>query len=95
MEKETATPPPPSADKAKDEATQPAGDQDAGATAVSKSTPEREAAFKDYVRIFSYAKKWDYVLLVAAALTSIGAGIVSPYANPPLTERLTAALPWT
>ena len=39
--------------------------------------PEREATFKDYIRIFSYAKKWDYVLIVAATIASIGAGTVS------------------
>ncbi|TLS25983.1 hypothetical protein PpBr36_07704 [Pyricularia pennisetigena] len=36
--------------------------------------PEREASFKDYLRVFSYAKKFDYALMVAAAIASIGAG---------------------
>ena len=40
--------------------------------------PEREATFKDYLRIFSYAEKFDYALMVAASLASVGAGIVRP-----------------
>jgi ATP-binding cassette, subfamily B (MDR/TAP), member 1 len=41
-----------------------------------KIRPEREATFKDYLRIFSYAKKWDYALLLGAGFASIGAGTV-------------------
>ena len=47
------------------------------APALANGPPEREATAKDYIRIFSYAKKWDYLLLVAAAIASIGAGTVS------------------
>ena len=47
------------------------------AKVTANAAPEREANFKDYIRIFSYAKRWDYALLAAAALASIGAGTVS------------------
>ncbi|KAK3341763.1 P-loop containing nucleoside triphosphate hydrolase protein [Lasiosphaeria hispida] len=43
--------------------------------------PEREANFNDYVRIFTYATKWDFVLMVGAAIASIGAGITMPLMN--------------
>ncbi len=53
------------------------GDKNQASPVASKARPVREANFKDYVRIFSYAQKWDYVMLVAAGLASVGAGIVS------------------
>ncbi|RYP45320.1 hypothetical protein DL768_008304 [Monosporascus sp. mg162] len=40
--------------------------------------PEREPSFKDYIRVFSYAKKWDIVLLTAAAIASAGTGVTMP-----------------
>jgi ATP-binding cassette, subfamily B (MDR/TAP), member 1 len=46
-----------------------------------KARPEREAEFKDYLRIFSYAAKWDILLMVGAALASIGAGVTMPLMN--------------
>ena len=46
--------------------------------AEKKAKPEKEAGWGDYFRVFTYAKKWDYVLMAAAAVASIGAGIVSP-----------------
>ena len=42
---------------------------------------EREASLKDYLRVFGYATKWDIVLMVMAALASIGAGITTPLMN--------------
>ena len=45
--------------------------------AAKAARAEREAEFKDYLRIFSYATRWDYLLMVAAALASLGAGTVS------------------
>ncbi|ORY66201.1 P-loop containing nucleoside triphosphate hydrolase protein [Pseudomassariella vexata] len=42
---------------------------------------EREARFSDYVRVFSYAKPWDFVLMVMAAVASIGAGVTMPLLN--------------
>ncbi|KND86377.1 Multidrug resistance protein 2 [Tolypocladium ophioglossoides CBS 100239] len=48
------------------------------ATTNIKVRPEREPGFKDYIRIFSYATKWDVFAYVAAAIASIGAGILIP-----------------
>lgn len=42
---------------------------------------EREATFKDYLRVFTYATKWDYLLMAGAAVASIGAGITMPLMN--------------
>jgi ABC-type multidrug transport system fused ATPase/permease subunit len=46
-----------------------------------KARPEREATFKDYLRVFSYAKRLDYALMLAGAIASIGAGITLPLMN--------------
>ncbi|TQN66296.1 ABC transporter BEA3 [Colletotrichum shisoi] len=43
--------------------------------------PEREPAFRDYVRVFSYATKWDMVIYVFASVASIGAGTTLPLMN--------------
>lgn len=37
---------------------------------------ERQPTFKDFIRVFSYAKKIDWLLMVAACVSSIGSGIV-------------------
>lgn len=47
----------------------------------TKTHPEREPTFKDYFRIFSYATKRDILMLVVAALASIGAGVTLPLMN--------------
>lgn len=44
------------------------------AKAVSR---EREAGWGDYFRCFTYAKKWDFLMMAAAAIAAIGAGVVS------------------
>jgi ABC-type multidrug transport system fused ATPase/permease subunit len=49
--------------------------------AANKARPEREATAADYFRVFTYAKKWDFVLMAAAALASIGAGTTLPLMN--------------
>ncbi|KAK3300285.1 P-loop containing nucleoside triphosphate hydrolase protein [Chaetomium fimeti] len=46
-----------------------------------KARPEREATAADYFRVFTYAKKWDFVLMAAAAIASIGAGTTMPLMN--------------
>ncbi|RGP81582.1 hypothetical protein FLONG3_314 [Fusarium longipes] len=46
-----------------------------------KTRPERTADFKDYLRIFSYATKWDIAAYVAGFFASIGAGITLPLMN--------------
>uniref|UniRef100_A0A0D2XDG4 Leptomycin B resistance protein pmd1 n=1 Tax=Fusarium oxysporum (strain Fo5176) TaxID=660025 RepID=A0A0D2XDG4_FUSOF len=43
--------------------------------AKAKVRPERTANFKDYLRIFSYATKWDFFAYAAGFFASIGAGI--------------------
>ncbi|CAK7232541.1 hypothetical protein SBRCBS47491_008306 [Sporothrix bragantina] len=45
------------------------------------AAPERQPAFKDFLRVFSYAKKTDWFLMVAALLSSIGSGITLPLMN--------------
>lgn len=51
------------------------------AAASTSARPEREATFKDYLRVFSYAKPFDYVLMASAALAAIGAGTTMPLMN--------------
>ncbi|KAL2154906.1 hypothetical protein VTH82DRAFT_3582 [Thermothelomyces myriococcoides] len=46
-----------------------------------KARPEREATAADYIRVFTYAKKWDFALMVTAAIASIGAGVTMPLLN--------------
>lgn len=55
--------------------------EDQEAKKRAKYRPEREPSFKDYLRIFSYAKPWDFLLMVTAAFASIGAGITMPLMN--------------
>ncbi|KXJ91481.1 P-loop containing nucleoside triphosphate hydrolase protein [Microdochium bolleyi] len=47
----------------------------------AKLQPEREATFKDYLRIFSYAKTWDFPIMVVAALAAMGSGTTMPLMN--------------
>ncbi|SCO83397.1 related to multidrug resistance protein [Fusarium oxysporum] len=49
--------------------------------AKAKVRPERTANFKDYLRIFSYATKWDFFAYAAGFFASIGAGITLPLMN--------------
>ena len=44
-------------------------------------SPEREPSIKDYIRVFTYANKWDILMLVAACTASVGAGITLPLMN--------------
>ncbi|GKT95941.1 ABC transporter [Colletotrichum tofieldiae] len=46
-----------------------------------KKRPEREPGFKDYIRVFSYATKWDIVIYIFASIASIGAGTTLPLMN--------------
>ncbi|KAK4105788.1 P-loop containing nucleoside triphosphate hydrolase protein [Parathielavia hyrcaniae] len=46
-----------------------------------KARPEREATAGDYFRVFTYATKWDFVLMAAAAIASLGAGTTLPLMN--------------
>ncbi|KAI1498378.1 P-loop containing nucleoside triphosphate hydrolase protein [Biscogniauxia marginata] len=47
----------------------------------AKLRPEREAGMGDYIRIFKYAKFWDFLLMIAAALAAMGSGITLPLMN--------------
>ncbi|KAH6690446.1 multidrug resistance protein [Plectosphaerella plurivora] len=49
--------------------------------AKANSRPEREPNFKDYIRVFTYATKWDLVVYVLASIASIGAGTTMPLMN--------------
>lgn len=55
--------------------------EDGDKTVEVKARPEREAGFKDYLRIFSYATKWDILMMVAGGLASIGGGVTLPLMN--------------
>ncbi|OAA43168.1 MDR efflux pump ABC3 [Metarhizium rileyi] len=46
-----------------------------------KPRPERTATFGDYLRVFKYASKWDFLAYAAGVLASIGAGITLPLMN--------------
>lgn len=46
-----------------------------------KPRREREPGVKDYLRVFTYATKWDLVVYVIASLASIGAGTTMPLMN--------------
>ncbi|KAI1100496.1 P-loop containing nucleoside triphosphate hydrolase protein [Jackrogersella minutella] len=47
----------------------------------AKLRPEREAAFGDYIRVFRYAKVWDFVLMTAAVVAASGSGVTLPLMN--------------
>lgn len=47
-------------------------------TSKSPTTTERQAGPKDYIRVFSYAKRWDIFFMVAAAISSVAAGVTMP-----------------
>ncbi|KAH6888683.1 P-loop containing nucleoside triphosphate hydrolase protein [Thelonectria olida] len=51
------------------------------AAAETKNRPERTATFQDYMRVFSYATKWDFVAYAAGIIASIGAGVTLPLMN--------------
>ncbi|KAI3400275.1 hypothetical protein diail_3656 [Diaporthe ilicicola] len=50
-------------------------------TPTKAAQQEREAVWGDYFRVFTYAKKWDLVLMVAAAVASLAAGVTTPLMN--------------
>ncbi|KAH7020427.1 P-loop containing nucleoside triphosphate hydrolase protein [Ilyonectria destructans] len=54
---------------------------ESGKVTEVKRRPEREPGFKDYMRVFSYATKWDIVIYVFASIASIGAGTTLPLMN--------------
>ncbi|ATY61289.1 ABC multidrug [Cordyceps militaris] len=48
---------------------------------TSQLRPQREATFNDYLRVFKYATKWDFVAYALGSLASIGAGVTLPLLN--------------
>ncbi|GKT75866.1 ABC transporter [Colletotrichum tofieldiae] len=46
-----------------------------------KIRPERQPNLKDYLRVFTYATKWDIIAYFAAGLSSIAAGTTLPLMN--------------
>ncbi|KAF4539503.1 ABC transporter protein [Lasiodiplodia theobromae] len=50
-------------------------------TEPNPKRPERTPTFADYLRVFSYATKWDFCIYAIASLVSIGAGITLPLMN--------------
>lgn len=52
-----------------------------GSAKDRKARPEREATAADYFRVFTYATKWDFLMMTAAGLASIGAGTTLPLMN--------------
>ncbi|KAK8099734.1 uncharacterized protein PG998_012975 [Apiospora kogelbergensis] len=51
------------------------------ATPADHTTTDRQPALADYLRIFSYATRWDVCVYTVGALSSIAAGITLPLMN--------------
>ena len=43
--------------------------------------PVREPQFSDYLRVFTYATKWDFCIYIVASIASVGAGVTMPLMN--------------
>ncbi|KUI66519.1 ABC transporter B family member 2 [Cytospora mali] len=52
-----------------------------GRQSAAKTEHEREASWGDYFRVFTYAKRWDYFLMVMAAVAALGSGVTMPLMN--------------
>ncbi|KAL0944423.1 ABC transporter [Colletotrichum truncatum] len=52
-----------------------------GASPPNRSPPSRTPAFADYLRVFTYATKWDFMVYAIASVASIGAGVALPLMN--------------
>ncbi|RSL90041.1 hypothetical protein CEP51_000879 [Fusarium floridanum] len=50
-------------------------------TTEAESRPQRTPALSDYIRVFTYATKWDFCVYAIASVASIGAGITMPLMN--------------
>ncbi|CAK7271764.1 hypothetical protein SEPCBS57363_004789 [Sporothrix epigloea] len=48
---------------------------------AARMAPERQPVMKDFLRIFSYAKKLDWFLMAAGLFSSLGAGVTLPLMN--------------
>lgn len=60
-------------------------DESAPANNVEKETDSKTEArvpkFSDYLRVFSYATKWDVCVYIVASVASVGAGLTMPLMN--------------
>ncbi|KAL2757625.1 hypothetical protein ACRALDRAFT_1047647 [Sodiomyces alcalophilus JCM 7366] len=70
--------PPPPADPISEKGTKNESEETASHTNLR---PEREPAFKDYLRIFSYGNRWDLLMGILACLAAIGSGTTLPLMN--------------
>ncbi|KJZ74359.1 hypothetical protein HIM_06169 [Hirsutella minnesotensis 3608] len=59
----------------------PTGDEKPNPNLGTKLRPQREANLQDYLRVFKYATKWDFLAYAAGTGASIGAGITVPLLN--------------
>ncbi|KAF9769947.1 hypothetical protein IL306_012551 [Fusarium sp. DS 682] len=50
-------------------------------TTQDSQRPQRTPKVADYIRVFSYATKWDFFIYALASFASIGAGITMPLMN--------------
>nr|CEG05380.1 unnamed protein product [Fusarium clavum] len=50
-------------------------------TSETNEQPQRTPHVSDYLRVFSYATKWDFLVYAVASIASIGAGITMPLMN--------------
>ncbi|KAH9897536.1 P-loop containing nucleoside triphosphate hydrolase protein [Xylariomycetidae sp. FL2044] len=57
------------------------GEQETRLDQQAKLRAEREANFKDYIRVFKYGTRLDAVLMVAAALAAFASGVTLPLMN--------------
>lgn len=70
----------------KKDAVQSTSSKDDAPTPETKIKPEREPTFKDYLRVFTYATKWDIFAYFAAGIASIAAGTTLPLMNSKETQ---------
>ncbi|KAF5717568.1 multidrug resistance 1 [Fusarium mundagurra] len=56
-------------------------DEKSPTTTQDTQRPQRTPKVADYIRVFSYATKWDFFIYALASFASIGAGITMPLMN--------------
>ncbi|KAF4956959.1 hypothetical protein FGADI_3371 [Fusarium gaditjirri] len=56
-------------------------DEKSPTTTQDTRHPQRTPTIADYIRVFSYATKWDFFIYALASFASIGAGITMPLMN--------------
>lgn len=48
---------------------------------IDSKRPQRTPGISDYLRVFTYATKWDFCIYAVASFASIGAGVTLPLMN--------------